>query len=159
MRLSIAIITALAATFAVPALAQQNSNSFSASDVHTLLTAVSCELSPQCKHIEVTFVSPSHMPAYDPLVHYVGLASDPQTAVVWVSQAATDQPAQSAAMKKALLGAMLLACMDDGEAGTTWKNIYNSAAAADATLPAGSPDPYLNRHKLVEAIEVAVGSH
>ncbi|HEY9085708.1 MAG TPA: hypothetical protein VIN40_07210 [Candidatus Tyrphobacter sp.] len=87
------------------------------------------------------------MPSYDPLVHYAGLGSDPRTAIVWVREGASSDAIQSA-----LLGVMILACMDDGEAGSKWKSFYDLASAADARVPASAPDPYLNRHKLVQAI-------
>lgn len=94
------------------------------------------------------------MPSYDPIVHYAGLGDNPHTAVLWVSQGTS-----SDSMHTALVEAMALACMADGEAVSKWKGIYDVAAGQDAQPPASAPDPYSNRHKLLQAIGEMIGSH
>jgi len=154
------LLAVLVTLLTVPTLAQSpgpgaaQSPTFGSDDVQALLKAVHCELTPQCSQVHVESVPASQMPLYDPVVHYVGLGSDPHVAILLVSK---DAP--SAAMQRALFDGMLLACMDDGEAGPKWKSLYDLAAAADARLLANAADPYLNRHKLTQSVDAIVNSH
>lgn len=149
----VAIMSASAAAQS-PIPANAPSIAFGPKDMPALLQAVHCELTPHCKQVHVQFKAAAQMPPYDPVVHYAGLGGDPRVAVLWVNS-----DASSASMKDALFNGMLLACMDDGEAGPKWKTFYDLAAAADGRLPANTADPYLNRHKLVQIIDTIVHMH
>jgi hypothetical protein len=157
---SLPLLAVLVAMLTAPTVAQSpapevtQSPNFGSDDVRMLLKAVHCELTPQCSQVHVQSVPASRMPSYDPVVHYVGLGSDPHVAILWVNKAAS-----GASLQKALFDGMLLACMDDGEAGPKWKSLYDLAAAADARLPSDAAGPYLNRHKLAQSVDDIVDSH
>lgn len=89
------------------------------------------------------------MPAYDPLSHYLGMP-DGKTPTI---QVAANPKATKAEIENALGRAMSLAVMDDGEAGSYWKDLYDRVAAKDATLPSSAPDPYRYRHELADVAE------
>lgn len=94
------------------------------------------------------------MPSYDPIAHYNGLdAGQPHSASIWV---VANPPVSE--VGDAVAGAVELACMDTGFAGTTWKAIYDQVAAADAALPASVADRYENRHLLLQRIAQALHS-
>jgi hypothetical protein len=61
-----------------------------------------------------------------------------------------------------MLGAFVLAISDGGYGGPAFKQLYDIYAAKDAQLPAGAPDPYLNRHKfadaMVRSVKAAIGA-
>ena len=59
-------------------------------------------------------------------------------------------------MSLAIGRSMLLAVMDDGEAGPKWKTLFDAAHAKDSALPAGAADSYLNRRALVEAVSFLI---
>jgi|ERR1700693_1542308 len=150
----------LVAILTMPSVAQSpvpgatQNPTFGSDDVRALLKAAHCELSPLCSQVHVQSVPASQIPSYDPVVHYVGLGSDTHVAILRVNK-----DASRGSLEKAFFDGMLLACMDDGEAGPKWKSLYDLAAAADAKLPTDAADPYLNRHKLAQSVDAIVNSH
>jgi hypothetical protein len=147
---------------AVPASAQTPSSpapaakavTFTAHDVATLLQATKdAETSPKI-HIEVVGKDASAMPSYDSLAHYAGIDGS-GSATIWMLK---DIPKNNAAAT-ALRAALELACMDTGFAGPLWKSIYDSAATADAALPASETNRYLNRLNLTAEIQKIVDSY
>jgi len=94
------------------------------------------------------------MPPYDPLVHYAGIVGS-GSATIWIVKGISKNDAAAMAVRAALE----LACMDTGFAGTLWKSIYDSAAAADAALPASEPNRYLNRLNLTAQIQKIAASY
>lgn len=115
-------------------------------DLVVLFKAYAFELSPNSGKVVVEMVNASRMPAYDPITYYAGIQSDGKPHIL----ATSTPPKEKAALQDAISRAMILAVMDDGEAGAKWKSIYDLAAKADAALPAGSPDPYMNRRELAK---------
>ena len=110
------------------------------------LNAMVYELTPNSGKILVSVIDASKMPAYDPIAHYTGMP-DGKTPTV---QVAGHPNATDAEVQKAISRAFSLAVMDDGEAGSYWKDLYDMATAKDATLPSTAPDPYRYRHELAD---------
>ena len=97
----------------------------------------------------IDFKKPSEMPAYDLQVHYVGIAqrAGKKVMMIWANESQTKNLSEDA-----MAGAFVLAVSDGGYAGSAFKQLYDIYAAKDAQLPAGAPDPYLNRHKFAAAM-------
>jgi len=130
--------------------------SFTNDDLVTLVRAVHAADTAPASEISVTVSTHSagEMPSYDPIAHYNGLdAGQAHSASVWV---VGNPPASE--IGDALLGAIELACMDTGFAGTKWKAIYDQVAVVDAALPASVADRYENRHLLLQRIAQALHS-
>lgn len=119
------------------------------------IDAMRYELTPNSGKIVVDVVDASKIPAYDPLVHYLGMP-DGKTPTV---QAAGRPNASDADVQAALARAFSLAVMDDGEAGPYWKDVYDMASAKDATLPSAAADPYKYRHELADAADVILAAN
>lgn len=116
-------------------------------DMLAVLKAFHFELTPKSGIVQLNVTDPSKLPAYDPLAHYQGLDKHRHPVVLASSAAKND-----AATEDAIGRAVLLAVMDDNEAGPKWKSLYDQAAAADAALPANVSDPFIHRHMLAEAV-------
>jgi hypothetical protein len=95
------------------------------------------------------------MPAYGPIVHFVGIDAKPGAATIWI----VHSPEKTPAAAQALRAAMELACMGTGFAGPTWKAIYDEVAALDAALPANSPNRYKYRLALTQRIQAIIDSY
>lgn len=91
------------------------------------------------------------MPAFDPIFHYAGIGSLPDNPAAPVVVGCDSKSASQDVIEHALGRAMLLAEMDDGEAGPKMKSLFDAASAKDSAMPAGSADPDLNRHALADA--------
>lgn len=120
-----------------------------------LLNAVAYELTPNSGKIVVDVIDASKMPVYDPLAHYMGMP-DGKTPTV---QVAGHPNATDAAVQRALSRAFSLAVMDDGEAGSYWKDLYDKSSAKDATLPSAAPDPYRYRHELADVADAIMAAN
>ncbi len=92
---------------------------------------------------------PSQMPPYDQQWHYAGIQDQhgTHTMIVWIDRDLSGTQAQAA-----IMASFLLALTDGGYGGAAFKQLYDVYAAKDAQLPANSPDPYVNRHKLASAL-------
>jgi hypothetical protein len=53
---------------------------------------------------------------------------------------------------------MNVAITDGGFAGPNFKRLYDIYAKEDSQLPAGAPDPFLNRHKFDAALVNQINS-
>jgi hypothetical protein len=125
---------------AAAATQPQERIAFTAHDVADLLKATQdAQTSPKIT-LNLLAKDASEMPAYDPIAHFAGIDAS-GAGIIWASR--TYPKTQDGAW--ALRSALELACMATGFAGPKWKQIYDQLAAADAALPAGSPNPYQNR--------------
>ena len=100
--------------------------------------------------IVVSIKKASEMPSYDRQYHYAGIGLDAKGAKafhVWINGdlGAKDQ-------ENAISAAFLLVITDGGFAGTDFKSLYDIYAKKDSLLPAGAPDPFLNRHRFAAAL-------
>jgi hypothetical protein len=120
----------------------------------TFLQAMKYELTPNAGKVVVKVVDASKMPSYDPLMHYLGMP-DGKTPTV---EAVSHPSASDADIQKSITRAFALAVMDDGEAGSYWKDLYDKAAVKDATLPSSAPDPYRYRHELADVAQAIVAN-
>lgn len=148
----IAILVVLAAGATLPATAladttQIDGVTITASDTSQLLKALHTALQPNDATIPmlVSLKAANEMPAYDQVWHYDGLhdIKGVQSMSVWFNKDLKGSDLQSA-----IETAFLLALCDGGYGGTAFKQLYDLNASRDAQLPSGSPDPFLNRHKL-----------
>jgi len=131
-----------------------DATAFSSSEKQALLTSVHKLLSPDDPTVLVSFMPADKMPSYDPDIHYAGLdPQNPHAAIVWVSEKAKQNVSSNM-----LAGPFALAAMETGSAGTAWKQVYDRVARADAQLPAGASDSYVNRHALEAAVETFLTS-
>jgi hypothetical protein len=127
-------------------------------DIGKLFAALKLALNPNDKTIPITIdvKSANDMPPYDKDWHYEGISqttTGDKMMYAWVNA-----DLHGEALQNALLAPILLAVADGGYAGPAFKELYDVYAAKDAQLPAGSPDPYLNRHKLAAALVHIVNS-
>lgn len=83
-----------------------------------LLNAIAYESTPNSGKVVIDVIDAGKMPAYDPLSHYLGMP-DGKTPTI---QVAANPKATKAEIENALGRAMSLAVMDDGEAGSYWKD-------------------------------------
>jgi hypothetical protein len=121
-------------------------------DVKQLLTAMHTALKPNDNTIPITVqLKPAgQMPAYAPDWYYAGITTSSagvKTLNVW-----TNAALEGTALQNALEASFLLALCDGGYGGTNFKQLYDVEAAKDAQLPAGSPNPFLNRQKMGVAL-------
>lgn len=128
-------------------------------EVQELLAAVARELSPGVAGVTPELQPASSLPPYDALVHYAGWNVNPKfpnQGYVLVNRDYENSHGGSitkdAPLLQAYLEAFVLATCDSGHAGATWKERYDSAAAADKALPATIADRYQNRHALAKPI-------
>lgn len=128
---------------------------FTAHDVAQLLKAVQDAESSPAITISVIAKPASGMPAYDSIEHYAGIDATTHNPTIWMLSTIS----KDAASAKALAAAMELACMDSGFAGAQWKAVYDRVTQADANLPAGEANPYLNRLRLTTEIQSIVDSY
>lgn len=115
-------------------------------DLTQLLGALHRALQPNDTTIPIVLnvKRSAEMPPYDPYAHYAGVEEKAGTKVmnIWING-----DVKVGEHNDAMAAAFVLAITDGGYAGSTFKRIYDLCAAKDAQLPAGSPDPFLNRHK------------
>jgi hypothetical protein len=158
MKLSV-LLLAFCAALGAPAVAQSPNAQpttrsaediqFTAHDVATLLKATQdAEASPNIT-IKIVGKPATDMPAYDPIVHFVGIDAKSGAATIWIMKS----PAKTPAAAQALRAAMELACMATGFAGPAWKTMYDQVVTWDTALPADSSNPYKYRLALTQRIE------
>jgi hypothetical protein len=125
-------------------------------EITALSKALIFELGPGNGNVIISVQPCDKMPASDPFSYYAGIGSiadHPDSPVVIAcAPHTTDQNDVDDAFGRS----MLLAVMDDGEAGPKWKSLFDAARAKDSGLPAGAADPYLNRRALVEAVSFLI---
>ena len=132
---------------------------YSDADVQDLVRAV---LAIPTDHRFLLGLEPARsaqLPAWDPIAHYAGPTTIPdgRTACVVLvndkyASVLTDLGHADHAVGAAVASAVFLAVIDAGRAGSKWKAWYDSAAAADATLPSSVDDRFANRRALVGAL-------
>ena len=131
--------------------------SVSDADMKSMLMALHHALQPNDDTVLVTISlkTADEMPAYARDWHYAGTdQKDGKPNVhVWLVK-----DLQRAAMQHAVLASFMLGLADAGYAGTTWKKIYDGAAAADSALGVSATDPYVNRRRLAEEMARLVES-
>jgi hypothetical protein len=120
-------------------------------DVHQFLGAMHQALQPNNMTVPVQVLAKhaAEMPAYDRETHYAGIQQQAgkKVMVIWVNGDRVKEIGQDA-----MIGAFVLAISDGGYGGAAFKQLYDIYAAKDAQLPAGAPDPYLNRHEFANAM-------
>jgi hypothetical protein len=128
-------------------------------EITALSKALIFELGPGNGKVIVSVQSCDKMPASDPFSYYAGIGSigdHPDSPVV---MACAPKPAAQSDVEHAIGRSMLLAVMDDGEAGPKWKSLFDAARTKDAALAAGVADPYQNQRALVEALNFLIDKH
>lgn len=141
-----AVLTLTVPTSAVAA--QIDGVNITQDDEVQLLTAMHTALKPNDDTIPIRLAvkSAADMPAYAKVSYYAGSQeSKPGVRImnVWVNGDANG-PERLAALESSFF----LALSDGGYGGTTFKELYDNAAAKDALLPPGTANPYANRQKL-----------
>lgn len=140
---------------APPAAPSANDIQFTNHDIVTLLKATKdAETSPNIT-IDIVGKVDTDMPAYDPIVHFVGIDAKSGAATIWIMKS----PAKTPAAAQALRAAMELACMATGFAGPAWKTMYDQVATWDTALPTDSPNPYKYRLALTQRIESILNTY
>ncbi|MBC5810233.1 MAG: hypothetical protein GIW95_05165 [Candidatus Eremiobacteraeota bacterium] len=122
-------------------------------DIARLLRAVDAVDKSPAIVLQIDAKTAADMPAYDPAIHYAGLAhvKGKKTGLIWMDPSAFAPPMNDAKVRL-YRGAMMLAVMDYGFAGAKWKAIYDVAARADAALGDDASDRYRSRHAIVRTI-------
>jgi hypothetical protein len=125
-------------------------------DVKLFLVAMDKALKPNDMTIPIIISSKpaSEMPIYDKQIHYDGIHTTTSGAHVMYIYVSKDWNPDT----RGFIAPIALAVIDGGYAGKAWKELYDVCAARDAQLPTGAPDPYLNRHKLGNALEALIDS-
>jgi hypothetical protein len=121
-------------------------------DVGRLLQAVDASAKSPLIKLEIITKPALEMPVYDSIFWYAGITTDgdKRIARIWKSAALLKPSVES---NDRLDDAKMLAVMDYGFAGETWKKIYDSVAAADAALGQSATDRYKNRHALIKTVQ------
>ena len=107
--------------------------------------------------VNVLAKPPSAMPSYDPLWHYAGSTVGPSghiTSVVWITK--TPQDAHAALVEVA--AGILLAVMDSGFAGTSWKSFYDKEVQKDKADLARTGNPFAHRDAVALRLALAMYS-
>jgi hypothetical protein len=133
--------------------------SYTAADVTQLVQAVN-GIPTNHTFLMALEVSPaSALPAWDSVAHYAGPQTLPDGRTgyfVLVNEkyaaALHDVAHAEHSIAAAIASAVFLAAMDGGIAGTKWKTLYATAAAADARLSSDASDLYANRHTLANEL-------
>lgn len=153
------LLAALCPAAAVLGSQAPGNASYSTTDIAQLVQAVN-GIPTNHAFLMALEVSPaSTLPAWDPVAHYAGpqVLPDGRTGYfVLVNEndagALHDVAHAEHSVAAAIASAVFLAAMDGGIAGTKWKALYDTAAAADARLPSDASDQYANRHALANQL-------